>query len=182
MRHVPEFCQKAKLSTTHFYGKFADRPIGLTGKIDIITLNGYELSESSESICRSSLLHRATNCWLDVCMSWRAKTFRISRRGSRGVGPRICCRLDRTHRRTSDCIWIVDPHRGVFRERRNGSGLFHVLRGNRAHGGGEVFPNHERRRAGPGVLLGFLFHYLLRPGALEYRCDLVQTQEQCAIP
>jgi hypothetical protein len=44
-----------------------------------------------------------------------------------------------------------------------------------------AFPDHEWRRTRPVVLLGFLFHYLLRSGTLEYRCAMVQRQKQRAV-
>src|ERR1700682_2873790 len=137
--------------------------------------------ELSESIWGPSLLHRATDCWLDVCMSWRAKAFGVSRWRPRGGRDRIYRGDYRTRRRISDCIRIVHAHRGIFRERRDGGGLLHVLRGSCAYAGGEVFPDHEWRRTRLVVLLGFLFHYLLRAGTLEHRCAMVQRQKQSGV-
>jgi mono/diheme cytochrome c family protein len=134
--------------------------------------------ELSESICRPSLLHRATGCWVDVCMSWRTKAFWVSRWRSRDVRARIRRRHDRTRLRISDCVWAVHACRGVSGERRDGSRLFHVLRGSGAHVGGEVFPDHEWRRTRLGELLDFLFHDLLRVGPVEHRCVTAQRQKQ----
>src|SRR6266581_6288610 len=137
--------------------------------------------EISESICGSSLLRRAIDRWLGVRMSWRTKAFRVSRWRSRDVRARICRGHYRTRLRICDCVWAVHARRGVSRERRDGSRLFHVLRRNGAHAGGEVFPDHEWRRTRPDQLLGFLFHYLLRPGALEHRRVMAQRQKQRAV-
>jgi len=136
--------------------------------------------ELSESICGSSLLRRATDRWPGVRMSWRTKAFRVSRWWSRDVRARICRGHYRTRLRISDCVWAVHACRGLSRERRDGSRLPHVLRGDGAHAGGKVFPNHEWRRTRPDQLLGFLFHYLLRPGALEHRCATAQDRSSAA--
>src|SRR3984893_17536482 len=111
-------------------------------------------------------------------MSWRAKAFGVSRWRSRGGRDRIHRGDHRTRVRISDCVWIVHAHRGVSRERRNGGGLLHVLRGSCAYSGGEVFPDHEWRRTRPVVLLDFLFHHLLRPRTLEHRCAMGQKEKQ----
>ena len=134
--------------------------------------------EISESICGSSLLRRATDRWLGVRMSWRTKAFRVSRWRSRDVRARICRGHYRTRLRISDCVWVVHACRGVSRERRDGSRLFHVLRGNGAHIGSEVFPDHEWRRTRLGELLDFLFRDLLRVGTVEHRCVMAQRQKQ----
>jgi len=134
--------------------------------------------EISEPICGSSLLRRATNRWLGIRMSWRTKAFRVSRWRSRDVRARISRGHYRTGLRISDCVWAVHSCRGVSRERRDGSRLFHLLRGNGAHVGGEVFPDHEWRRTGLGELLDFLLHYFLRPGTMEHRCGIAQRQKQ----
>ena len=115
--------------------------------------------ELSESICGSGLLRRATDRWLGVRMSWRTKAFRVSGWRSRDVRARIYRGHHRTRLRISDCVWAVHACRGVSRERRDGSRVLHVLRGNGAHAGGEVFPDHEWRRTRLGELLDFLFHY-----------------------
>src|SRR5438046_7878373 len=134
--------------------------------------------ELSESLFRASLLRRATDRWLSVRMSWRTKAFRVSRWRSRDVRARICRGHYRTRLRIVHCVWVVHACRGVSRERRDGSRLFHVLRGNGAHIGSEVFSDHEWRRTRLGELLDFLFHDLLRVGTVEHRCVMAQRQKQ----
>src|SRR6266700_3699376 len=141
------------------------------------SLSAHELSQS---ICRASLLHRATGHWLELCLSWRAKAFRLSRRRSRHVGPLFDRGDHRARLWAFYRVWIAHADRGIFSERRNGGRLFHVLRGKCkfTHLGSQVLPDHEWRRIGPRALLDLLFLYLLRPRTLELRCSVGQRQKQ----